>query len=59
MKKSLNKSSAWAVPNLLKTLKVLSDTTVRKSSINQEDLKLYWELEKEPPISLGNLQAYY
>ena len=45
--KALNISSAtaWVVPDLLKDLSILSDTTVRRSAVDQEDLKQYWKLE--------------
>ena len=29
--------------NLLKALEILSDATVRRSAVDQEDLKLYWK----------------
>ena len=41
LSKVLNISSATArvAPDLLKTLAILSDTTVRRSAVDQEDLK--------------------
>ena len=46
--KALNISSATArvSPDLLKTLGILSDTTVRRSAVDQEDLKPYWKFKK-------------
>ena len=34
-------------PDILKALAILSDTTVRRSVVDQEDLKLYWESKKK------------
>ena len=34
-----------------RALAVLSDTTVRRSTVNQEDLKPYWKSEKRPHFS--------
>ena len=39
--------------DLLKALAILSDLTVRKSAVDQEDLKPYWKKEK----ILGDQQA--
>ena len=36
---------------LLKTLAILSDTIIRKSAVDQEDLKPYWKREKRPDFS--------
>ena len=36
------RATAWVAPNLLKALVILSDTTVRRSAVDQEDLKPYW-----------------
>ena len=38
-------------PDVLKALAILSDTTVRRSVVDQEDLKLYWESKKRPHFS--------
>ena len=45
-------------PHLLNTLAILSDTTVRRSAVDQEDLKPYWKTKKGH-ISLGDQQAYH
>ena len=37
--------------DLLKALEILSDTAVRKSAVDQEDLKPYWQSEKSPHFS--------
>ena len=34
-----------------KALAILSDTTVRRSAVDQEDLKRYWKSEKRPHFS--------
>ena len=42
LKQNKNKNStAWVAPDLLETPAILSDTTVTRSAVNQEDLKLY------------------
>ena len=45
LSKSLDISSARArvAPGLLKALAILSDTTVRRSVVDWEDLKPYWK----------------
>ena len=35
----------------IKSLGILSDTTVRRSAVNREDLKPYWKSEKRPHFS--------
>ena len=49
LSKAFNISSATAQvdPDLLKALAILSDTTVRRSSVDIEDLKPYWKSEKK------------
>ena len=56
--KSLNLSNdtARAAPDLLQALAILSDTTVRRSAVDREDLKPQWESEKGH-ISLGDQKA--
>ena len=46
-------------PDLLKALAILSDTTVRRSAVYQENLKPYPKSEKKDQTSLGDQQAYY
>ena len=60
LSKALDISSATAqvVPDLLKALAILSDTTVRRSAVDREDLKPYWKSEKSH-ISLGDQQSNY
>ena len=41
-------ATAQVALNLLKAFHFLSDTTVRRSKEDREDLKLYWKLEKRP-----------
>ena len=45
-------------PELLKSLSILSDTTVKRSAVDLEDRKPYWKSEKGQ-ISLGDQQSYY
>ena len=54
----ISSAAARVAPDLLKALAILSDTTVRRSAVDQEDLKPYWKLEKSH-ISLGDQQSYY
>ena len=60
LSKALDISSARAreALDLLKALAILSDTTVRRSAVDREDLKPYWKSEKGH-ISLGDQQFYY
>ena len=60
LSKALDISSATAgvAPDLLIALPILSDTTVKRSAVDQEDLKPYWKSEKSN-ISLGDQQVYY
>ena len=41
-------AAAKEAPNLLKSLSILSDATVRRFAIDREDLKPYWKSEKRP-----------
>ena len=54
----ISSATARADPNLLKSQAILSNTTVRRSAVDQEDLKPYWKSEKYN-ISLGDQQSYY
>ena len=53
MSKALDISNATArvASDLLKGLAILSDTTVRRSAVDREDLKSYWKSEKRPHFS--------
>ena len=42
----ISSATAWVVPDWLNALAILSDTTVRRSAVDQEDLKPYWTSEK-------------
>ena len=46
--KALDISNAIArvAPDLLEALAILSDTTVRRSVVDREDIKSYWKSEK-------------
>ena len=54
----ISSATAWVAPNLLKALAILWDTTVRRSSVDQEDLKPYCKPEKGQN-SLGDQQSYH
>ena len=51
-------ATAQVAPDLLKPLAIVSDTIVRRSAVDREDLKPYWKSEKSH-ISLGDQQSYY
>ena len=38
----LSSATAGVAPDLLKALGILSDTTIRRSAVDQEDLQPYW-----------------
>ena len=48
--KSLSSATARVAPDLLKALAILSDTTVRRSAVDWEDLKPHWKSEKRPVL---------
>ena len=52
------KSYSLSSPELLKSLTILSDTTLRRYAVEWEYLKPYWRSEKGQ-ISEGDEQAYY
>ena len=41
----ISSATARVAPDLLKALAILSDTTVRRSAVDREDLKPYWKSE--------------
>ena len=43
----ISSATAQVGPDLLKALAILSDTTVRRSVVDREDLKPYWKSEKK------------
>ena len=53
LSKALNKSSATArvAPDPLKAIAILSDVTVSRSAVDEEELKPYWKSEKRPHFS--------
>ena len=53
LKAFISNATTWVAPDLLKALAVLSDTTLRRSAVDQEDLKPYWKSEKGHIISVG------
>ena len=42
------KAQAQVAPKRLQALAILSNTTIKQSAVEQEDLKLYWKLENRP-----------
>ena len=54
----ISSATAQVAPDPLKALAILSDTTVRRSAVDREDLKPYWKSEKGH-ISLGDQQFHY
>ena len=42
--------AAQVAPDRLEPLAILSDTTVRKSAVDREDLKPYWKSDKMAAI---------
>ena len=54
----ISTASAGVAPDLLRALAVLSVTTVRRSAVDQEDLKLYWKSQKGH-ISQGDQQSHH
>ena len=52
----ISSATARVAPDLLKALAILSDTTVRRSAVDQEEPKPYWKSEKGH-ISLGVQQT--
>ena len=51
--------AAQVGPDLLKAPAILSDTTIRRSAVDQEDLKPYWKSEKRPHFSAFIFQRLY
>ena len=48
---TLDISSARVAPDLLKALTILSDTNIRRSGVDPEDLKPYWKSLKRSHFS--------
>ena len=44
---NISTTTAQLAPDLLKALAILSDTTVRRSAVDWEDLKPHWKSEKK------------
>ena len=61
LSKALDISSATArvAPDLLKALATVSDVTVRRSAVDQEDLKPYWKSEKRSNFSRWHGHIFY
>ena len=43
----ISSTTARVARDLLKSLAILLDTTIRRSAVDWEDLKLYWKLQKK------------
>ena len=54
----ISSATARVAPYLLKALAILSDTTVRRSAVDQEDLE-HTGNQKKDHISIGDQQSYY
>ena len=54
----ISNGTVGVAPDLLKALAILSDTTVKRSAVDREDLEPYWKSEKGH-ISLGDQQFHY
>ena len=54
----MSSATARVAPGLLKALTIISDTNIRRSATDGEDLKPYWKSEKGH-ISLGDQQSCY
>ena len=54
----ISSTTAQVAPDLLKSVAILSDTTVRKYVVDWEDLKPHWKIEKGH-ISLDDQQSFY
>ena len=39
----ISSDTVWVATDLLKALAIVSDTTVRRSAVDQDDLKPYWK----------------
>ena len=45
----MSSATAQVAPDLFKALAILSETTVRRSAVDREDLKPYWKTETVAP----------
>ena len=61
LSKTLDISSTVALvaPDLLKALTILSDTTARRSPVDQEALKPYWKSQKKPNFWMWGTSLLY
>ena len=44
-------TAAWVAPKILIAPAVLSDATVTRYEVDQEELKQYWKSEEKPSLS--------
>ena len=54
----ISSATAWVALDLLRALAILSDTTIRRSAVDREDLKPEWKSEKGH-FSLDDQQVYH
>ena len=54
----ISRATARVAPDLLKTIAILSDTTVRRSAVDREDKK-HTGNQKKDLISLRDQQSFY
>ena len=47
----ISSTTAQVAPYMLTVPEILSDATVRRSAVDREELKSYWNLEKRPYFS--------
>ena len=52
-------ATARVAPALLKALAILSNATVKRSTVDREDMKLYWKLEKIPDLSRSSIGVLF
>ena len=47
----ISSAAAQVAPDLLKAVAILLDLTIRRSAVDQEELKPYWKSAKRPHFS--------
>ena len=55
----ISSATVWVVLDLLKVLAIPSDTTVRRSAVDPQNLISYWKSEKRPHFSRWSTISYY
>ena len=54
----ISNTTARVAPDLFKALAIRSNTTIRRSAVDQKNLEPYWKSEKRL-YSIGDPQSYY